>query len=430
MGDPSARVQVRVNDIREGAIGTTTSPFAPKVARSSDGRLWFVAPPYGVQIVDPSRPTPNTRVPPVLVTGLTADRTTYDIAAVVQLPVRTKDLEIHYTALSYKVPELVRFRYMLVGVDADFQEAGARREAFYMNLKPGKYRFHVVASNDAGVWNEEGASMEFVIPPAFAQTIWFNILLVGLGVVVLWTAYTMRLRIVTRAVQGRMDERLRERERIARELHDTLLQGTYGLVLQFQAVADQIDHANPVRQSIDEALERADKVVAEGRDRVEGLRVAADRPVDLVTAFREAAGDVAAGNQAELHIAVEGTPQSIEPIVRDEVFWVGREAIANAYHAARATRITVVLGFERRGLRLTVRDDGRGIDSDILEAGGRPKHWGIRGMRERMTRIGGRLDISSEPNVGTAVEVRIPARLAYVNAPVRWKSWFWRSPPQ
>jgi ligand-binding sensor domain-containing protein/signal transduction histidine kinase len=430
MVDPSVTVRPQVNDIRDGAMGATASPFAPRAARSSDGRLWFVALPFGVQIVDPSRPKQNTRVPPVLVTRLTADRTNYDIAPLVQLPVRTKDLEIHYTALSYRVPELVRFRYMLEGVDADFQDAGVRREAFYMNLQPGRYRFRVVASNDGGVWNEDGAAMEFVIPPAFAQTIWFNILLVGLGVVLLWTVYKMRLRSVTRAIQGRMDERLRERERIARELHDTLLQGTYGLVLRFQAVADQIDHASPVRQSINDALERADKVVAEGRDRVEGLRVAADTPVDLVTAFREAAGDVAAGNHAGLHINVEGTPRAIEPIVRDEVFWVGREAIANAYHAARANRITVVLGFERRGLRLTVRDDGRGIDSDILEAGGRPKHWGIRGMRERIARIGGRLDISSEPNAGTAVEVLIPASLAYVNAPVRWTSWFWPGPPR
>jgi hypothetical protein len=395
-------------------------------ARSPDGILWFVEPHLGIQVVDPGHLTANTRTPPVLVTRLVADRKQYALTSIAMLPPRVKDLEIDYTALSYKIPERVRFRYVLEGVDAEWQEAGTRREAFYMNLKPGRYHFRVRASNDAGVWNEAGASLDFAIPPTFVQTIWFDVLVAGLVAGLLWTGYTLRLRSVTRDIHGRMEERLQERERIARELHDTLLQGTYGLVLRFQAVADQIDHADPVRQSINDALERADKVVAEGRDRVEGLRLTVDGPADLPTALREAGGDAMAGHRVELQINVQGEAQEIQPIVRDEIFWIGREAIANASNAAECTRIEVVLGFDRNELRLTVRDDGLGIDRTILEAGGRPKHWGIRGMRERATRIGGRLKIASEPNAGTTVELRVPARFAYVNASARPTFWFRR----
>jgi signal transduction histidine kinase len=151
------------------------------------------------------------------------------------------------------------------------------------------------------------------------------------------------LRRVTRTIHGRLEERVRERERIARELHDTLLQGMYGLVLRFQAVADQLDHAHPVRRSIDDALERADRAMAEGRDRVEGLRACDDGETDLATALRDAAADASAGHDGALRVVVTRQPRTIQAVVRDEVFWVGREAIANARHAGHATGIDVML---------------------------------------------------------------------------------------
>src|SRR5262249_49191632 len=154
----------------------------------------------------------------------------------------------------------------------------------------------------------------------------------------------------------RMEERLRERERIARELHDTLLQSTYGLVLRFQAVADRIDRADPARHSINEALERADRIVAEGRDRVEGLRFGAEAAVDLPAVPNDPAAEAKDGHQSSYSLDVKGTPKTVQPIVRDEVFWIGRGAIPTAYHAAGGGRIGVVPAFARRELRLTVRD--------------------------------------------------------------------------
>jgi ligand-binding sensor domain-containing protein len=417
---PDTTVTVRTFDVFDGAL-PATSTFTPSVAKSGDGRLWFVNGTQ-LQMIDPNEPVDRT-TPPVYVEQVIADRRSYAPAQDLRLPPRVRDIQIDYTAPSFVIPEKVRFRYRLDGHDTDWQEPGTRRQAFYSNLAPGTYRFRVMASNHEGVWNETGAALQFAIVPAYFQTTWFRagmLFLTGGG---LWGIYLLRLRHVTGIIQGRIEARLAERERIARELHDTLLQGTYGLVLRFQAVADRLPPQEPARAMLEEALERADQAFAEGRNRVEGLRTRASGGTDPTRVFTEVGHELTQGSGTQLEVMVEGHPRALHSVVWDEVYWIGREALLNAFHSAHASHVELDLIYGNHDLHLRIRDDGRGISAEILEAGGRPGHWGIRGMRERAGRIGGHLEISSRPGLGAEVELRVPASIAYRRvAESRW-SW-------
>jgi signal transduction histidine kinase len=209
-----------------------------------------------------------------------------------------------------------------------------------------------------------------------------------------------------------MEERLGERERIARELHDTLLQGIQGLVLRFQAVAERIPASEPARHMIEKALDRADEVLVEGRDRVKNLRLT-PRLKPLPEALADAIKDLAPNDGIEFSVVVEGELRDLSPLARDEAYWIAHEALVNAIRHARAKRIEIEIAYDSMRLRLRFRDDGCGIDPGIIEAGGKPGHWGMRGMRERSARIGARLETWSRPDAGTELELEIPGSVAY-----------------
>ena len=250
----------------------------------------------------------------------------------------------------------------------------------------------------------------FVVAPAYYQTVWFRAGIAAIAVAILWMLYLLRLRQLTAAAEGRMETRLAERERIAREVHDTLLQGLNGVILKFQAIADRIAPSEPARALMDQALDRADRAVSEGRSLVEGLRTRDRDGLEIVNALRDAGSELAKDGSAQLRVIVEGRPRPLHVVVGEEVYWVGREALINAFHAAHAAQIELELSYARKELRLRVRDDGTGIDPAVLESGGRPGHWGIRGMRERAARIGARLEISSRAGAGTEVDLRVAGR--------------------
>jgi signal transduction histidine kinase/ligand-binding sensor domain-containing protein len=420
---PDTIVTVKTFDVFDGALPALAT-FSPMAAKGRDGRLWFVNETQ-VQMIDPNEQIDRAAAPPpVYVEQVIADRASYAPAHMLRLPPLTRDIEIDYTAPSFVIPEKVQFRYRLDGHDPDWQEPGARRQAFYSNLAPGTYRFRVIASNHEGVWNETGATLEFAIVPAYFQTTWFRAGTFLIAGSVLWGIYLLRLRQLTAVIQGRIEARLAERERIARELHDTLLQGTYGLVLSFQAVADRLPPQEAAaRAMLEEALERADEAFAEGRNRVEGLRTRASDGTDLTRVFTEIGDELAQGSGTHLTVTVEGYPRALHSVVWDESYWIGREALLNAFHSADAKRVELDLMYGTRDLQLRVRDNGRGIPAEILEAGGRPGHWGIRGMRERAGRIGAHLEIASRPGLGSEVALRVPASIAYRRvAESRW-SW-------
>lgn len=424
LADPAHPVRFRRFDYLDGLPGAPQmNRPAFTVVEASDGRLWF-ATDNGLAWVDPMRLRHNQLTPPVQVRAVEVDGRHLAPRPALQLPVDARQLRIAYTAMSLSIPERVRFRYRLDGVDQGWQEAGTRREAVYTNLGPGRYRFHVLAANEDGVWNEDGAALDFNIPPPFYQTPWFLALCVAVGAGLLWLLYQYRLRVMAARLQARLEERHLERERIARELHDTLLQGIQGLILHFQSATERLPAHAPARAAIERALERADEVLAEGRDRVQGLRATALSVDDLPSALAEAGVALSRPPTPYFRVVVEGRARALDPLARDEIFGIAREAIANASNHAQAGRIEVELTYGIDELRLRVRDDGCGIDPAILAAGSRPGHWGLSGMRERAERIGAALELRRNAMQGTEVELRVPGTVAYRTPQgTPWRAW-------
>ena len=429
--DSQRTIQATVFDSSDGVrILSNAGHYSPQVAKSSDGRLWFAG--YdGVNVVDPNHLPINKLPPPVHVEQITADRKTYDASSAasrhLRLPPLVRDLQIDYTALSLVAPEKILFRYMLEGRDNDWQEAGNRRQAFYTDLAPGGYRFRVMACNNSGVWNETGAFLDFTIDPAYYQTNWFRALIAVAFLLVLVALNQLRVRQVARQVRAGMEGRLDERERIARDLHDTLLQSVQGLILKFHAGVKQLPSVEPVRKTMEKALDHADQVLAEGRDRVRNLRASSESLSDLPAAFKRLAEETPEGRKSTFKTVVEGNVRELHPLVQEESYCIGREAIVNALTHSGGHNVEVEITYEPRQFRLRVRDDGHGIDKRTLEEGGRPDHWGMQGMRERANKIGAELKLWSGHDTGTEVELIVPGSTAYQAAAANSKpSWFRR----
>ena len=411
-------------DARDGLRASPpTDQFGGIAARGPDGRLWFITD-EGIAWIDPRRLYRNLVPPPVIIRSLAANGRTFDPAPGLRLAAGTSNLQIDYTALSLQNPERVRFRYRLAGVDKGWIDAGGRREAFYTRLGPGRYRFQVIAANNDGVWNDRGAGFDFAIPPTFVQSGWFLLLCAAVAALVLWALYILRMRQLAARIQSRLEERVAERERIARELHDTLLQGVQGLILRFQAIMDGLPPGQPAKAQLNAALERADEVLADGRDHLSHLRAASGAD-DLVEALIRAAEIAPHATDTEIRITTEGEARDLHPIVTEEVSAIGREAIVNALQHARAKAVDVVISYDRNGLSLRIRDDGVGIDPDILDAGGREGHFGLVGMRERARKIGGQLTLASRPGAGAEVMVRVAAHAAFATPVIERSAFRW-----
>jgi ligand-binding sensor domain-containing protein/signal transduction histidine kinase len=426
--DARQEIQVTLFDAADGVRSLFgVSHFGPQVAKATDGKLWFL-PWDGVSVVDPRHLRVNKVPPPVHIEQITADRQTYNVAAdgSVRLRRLVRDIQIDYTALSLVAPEKIRFRYKLEGYDHDWQEAGDRRSAFYTNLRPGNYTFRVIACNNNGVWNESGAAMSMIIPPAFYQTYWFLAACVLAAAALIWALYLRRVRQVAAIYKGRMEERVQERERIARDLHDTFLQSVQGLVLKFDAIAQDIPQGETTRQALEQALDRADEVLSEGRDRVRDLRETSLPLGDLPTAFKRVVEETPASRECTFKTVVEGKLRDLHPMIFEEIYYIGREAILNALMHSEGSHVEAEITYDSRQFRLRIRDDGRGFDTAIIEHGGRPNHWGLPGMRERAHRIGAQLELWSRSNAGTEVELRIPGATAYGSLKSKRKRWWFR----
>jgi signal transduction histidine kinase/streptogramin lyase len=415
-----AILQTRLFDSDDGA----QPGLAPlrQAVRGADGRLWFVNT-YVLQTIDPDHLARNGIPPPVHIEEATANRRIYSPTNSLRFPALTRDIAIRYTALSFVAPQKVRFRYILEGQDKEWQEAGSRREAFYTNLAPDTYRFRVIACNNDGVWNETGATWSFYIAPAYYQTLWFKMLCLALALAIGWTVYQLRLSQATAQIQVRLGERLAERERIARELHDTLLQSFSGLVLRFAAALKRMPPTEPSRALIEKALDRADEVLLEGRLRVRNLRLEATATKDLAESLLDCGEELSQDSSIAFKLAVAGDPQPLDPAAFDEAYRIGRESLINAFSHSKASSIEVEIAYDRANFRLRVRDNGIGIDQDVLN-GGRPGHWGLSGIRERAKTIGAKLNIWSSSGAGTEIDLTIPAKVAYSQSPAIG-SWFW-----
>jgi signal transduction histidine kinase len=427
---PHVAVSVMILDALDGAQAGTGDSWQPASSKAPDGRLWFETG-VSVQVLDPDRLYENPLPPPVYVGGVVADRKRFDATSLVKVPALSRDLEIDYTAPSFSVPQKVRFRYMLEGRDREWQDAGPRRQAFYTDLKPGHYRFRVTACNSQGVWNQTGASLDFSIAPAYWQTNWFRAACVAAFMVLLWMLYRMRLRRLAREFTAGLEARVNERTRIARELHDSLLQGFQGLMFRLQAVRDLLPgRASEAMQALDIALERGDKAIAEGRDTVSGLREPIMGDSDIAQALtalgKELAQQSGNGLVPCVRVLLEGKQRELNPMLRDEIYRIAREALRNAFLHARAQKIEAEITYSDSEFLLRVRDDGGGIDPEIADQGARAGHWGLPGMRERAKSFGGKLEVWSEHGAGTEIELSVPGAIAYGKSEPRRRFGLWR----
>ncbi len=414
---PGSPLKPEVIDLLDGAPGIAQFGRTNDIVRESNGRLWF-AMSDGIASIDPGRLRRNMLPPTVLIRSLTAGGKSYPSPKHPDLPEGTSELQIDYTATSLAMPERVRFRYKLDGVDTAWIDPGTRRQAFYTNLSPGTYHFQVIAANESGVWNTTGAAVDFTIPPTFLQSRLFLGLCVAGAFVILFLLYSLRMGQVANQVRSRLEERLVERERIARELHDTLLQGFQALVLRFQNIVDRMPPNQPARYAIEQELERADAILIEGRNRVRDLRVARE-PADFFEIFSATVRDIALDSATSFGVQVIGDARELHPVVQDEITRIGNEAIINAYNHARASRIKVSLIYAPDSMTLRVTDDGIGIDQSKLTSAARPDRFGIVGMRERAARIHAKLAIRGTKGVGTEVELIVPATAAYASGKAR-----------
>ena len=426
--DKETRPAVRATlfEISDGVrVLSIPSYYSPNVAKTPDGRMWFL-PFDGVSVIDPHHLAFNKLPPPVHIEQITADRKIYDPAAYssgrIPLPARVRDLQIDYTALSLVAPEKVLFRYKLEGRDRDWHDGGNRRQVFYSDLTPRNYRFRVMACNDSGVWNEEGAFLDFSVAPAYYQTSWFRALCVAAFLGLLCALYEIRIRQLQQRFNAGMEARVNERTRIARELHDTLLQSLHGLLFRFQAARNMLPRrTEEAMEALDGAIARAEQAIGESQDAITDLRPTLADQSDLAGLLRatgeelETAGN-GNGTLPSFEVIVEGERKTLSPILQSEVHRIARELLRNSFRHASARRVEAEVRYSDEQLRVRIRDDGKGMDLDVMQQGRRQGHWGLPGVKERAQQIGAHLDFWSAAGSGTEVQLTIPAAIAYKNS--------------
>ena len=408
--------QMKAELINEGDFAGTyqsNTASSANVGRDAEGQLWF-ATRTGVIRLDPDSLSAARRPPSLTIRAINSDQ--HPIPESGRLEPGTRTLEIQYLGVNLTSPEKVIYRYRLAGFDESWQEAGSRTEAIYTRVSPGTYTFHVIASNGDGIWTDPVTSRSFTVLPAFYQTRWFAAAVTAAVLLLLIAIYRLRVR----QFDARLQERVNERTRIARELHDTLLQSFHGVMFRFQAAANVLpDRPLDAKQRLETALKQGTQAIREGRDAVQGLRDSTAITNGLAVALRALGEELAAiegsgapGGTATVGVAIQGTPQALHPIVRDDIYRIGSEALRNAFRHARARRIEVEIRYDAHQFQLRVRDDGRGIDAGTLDAH-RAGHFGLPGMRERAEQIGGHVEVWSKAGMGTEVAFTIPGATVY-----------------
>jgi ligand-binding sensor domain-containing protein/signal transduction histidine kinase len=405
----------------DGLLGTEGVKRPQSVFAEANGRIWFSMN-RGLSAVDPARAITNPAPALVHIESISADGSPIQTSDNIKIPSASQRVTFRFIGLSLAAPERIRYRYMLDGFDHGWSEPASTRDAIYTNLKPGGYRFHVIASNSDGVWNEDGTSVALTIVPAFYQTSWFLLFCIFAVAVLSGAAYQWHVREVTARLDLQFKERLSERTRIARELHDTLLQSFQGLMLHFQRVRNLLP-ANPAEamKRLDSALEGAEQAIIDGRNAIQDIRSATLVDDNLAQAIKSLGEELhatdgateASESEISLNVMVEGDERPLDPLARDEIYRIVREALRNSYRHADATSIEAEIIYAPDVFRVRVRDDGRGINPTVVEEGRRAGHWGLPGMRERALKIGGQLALWSELGAGTEVELTVPGSVVY-----------------
>jgi signal transduction histidine kinase len=387
----------------------------------------------------PDQVTDSVYVPPIVLTNFRLSGRPVEIggsspleksinsANALTLSHRQNMFSLEFSALSYLNPATNRYRYKLEGLDSDWHEVGSeQRLVNYTTLPAGVYRFRVQGATNRGPWSEPGVTLKIEVLPPWWSTWWFRTTCAALLVLLAFAAYSYRLHEITRQFALLLEERIGERTRIARELHDTLLQSFQGLLFRLQAVHDLLPRRpTEAIQLLDSVLDRGDQAIAEGRDAVQGLRSSTVIDSDLVQRLTVLAEELAATreNQASptFRLLVEGRPRLLDPILQDEIYSIAREALGNAFRHAHAQNIEAEITYGDRLFNLRIRDNGCGMDTRVHDRGNSSRHWGLTGMRERAKACGGRVEVWSQEGAGTEVDLTISTSIAYGLSSARFK---------
>jgi signal transduction histidine kinase/ligand-binding sensor domain-containing protein len=384
----------------------------PTAAASTNGQLWF-SNGGTVYSLDPDSHLFKEAPPPIEISSVVSDGAAQQTEKGISF-MRAHSLRVGYFGIELASPERVRYRYKLDGYDNNWQDAGEGREAAYTSLGPGRYIFHAAATVDGQRWSES-SPLSIKVLPAFYQTAWFRALALAFIVGLLWTLYAMRVRYLAHQIQERSEARANERVRIARDLHDTLLQGVHGLMLRFHYAAESFPEDHQSRILTSSALTIADRVIAEGRDKVSGLRGDTTTCQDLEEELSFVATELNWLSKVDFSIQTVGGAFSLDPLVLDELCAIAKEAVRNAFLHADATKITVELLYGAGEFCWICRDNGKGLDLDTFKRGGRAGHWGLLGMRERAEKVGLTLRFHSESGSGTEVVMTTSRKRRYSN---------------
>ncbi len=385
----------------------TATNSHPSAWRSRDGRLWF-ATPKGLVEVDPAHFPINTVPPPVTLERFAVDDVDQALRTAdpwMKVQAGHNHFQFDYAGLSFAAPQKVRYRYMLEGFDHSWTDAGSRRTAYYTNIPPGQYTFRVQAANNDGLWNTQGTALQFELRPHFYQTIWFYILLAALAAAFVLLLLKRRLLLAEREFSAVLGER----NRIAREVHDTLAQGYVGISVQLEVLAELLRQKNvdAAARQLDTTRGHVREGLADARQSIWALRSQDSGEKTLPVKVRRET-EKAGGNGLEAVFNVHGAYRPLPPGTEREFLRVAQEAIHNVKRHAGATHLFVQMEYGQAEVALEIRDDGRGFAAgEELESP--PGHYGLIGMRERAAAIGGMLHVTSEAGLGTTVRLRAPA---------------------
>jgi signal transduction histidine kinase/ligand-binding sensor domain-containing protein len=420
---------VRDADVREfgvpdGLRGIEGVKRSRSVVADPFGRIWFSMN-HGIASVDPTILS-RSSLPAILhIEGISADGNPIKQQESMRILAGPRRVTFRFEGLSLSVPERVRFKYKLDGFDQNWSEPVTSREVTYTNLSSGSYQFRIIASNSDGLWNSSESALPFEVEPAYWQTWWFRLssmLVVALAILIF---FRLRVLGLTRQMNMRFEERLAERTRIAQELHDTLLQGFLSASMQLHVADDHLAADSPAKPLVGRVLDLMGRVIDEGRNVVRGLRASNKDDMDLEQAFCRIHQELAVPPGTSVRVFAEGNTRALRPAIREEVYRIGREALANALRHSRASNIEVELEYARSSLRLLVRDNGNGIDPQVVRTG-RDGHWGLSGMRERAERIGARFRVLTAASAGTEIELSVPGHIVFL-FPTSDSRWRWLS---
>jgi signal transduction histidine kinase/ligand-binding sensor domain-containing protein len=390
-------------------IAEATSP-GKSMAFSRDGKVW-AATPKGLAMIDPRRLQITNGKPSIYLKDVTIGRIKQPAGHEVVLPPGTNHVEIDFAAVEISSPEKIRMQYRLESVNSEWLDAGRDAKAIYSNIPVGTHALHIRASNRHGIWDRQGVVFSVTQQPYFYQTRWFLALMFGLGILLLVLIYRLRVAQISRMLSARFDERLAERTRVARELHDTFLQTVQGSkMVADHALKNSADHTRMVR-AMEQLSTWLAQATEEGRAALISLRGATTEKNDLAQAFHRAVDECGKGGNVEISFSVNGNFKKIHPVVRNEVYRIGYEAIRNSCAHSSADRLEITLEYTH-DLTLAISDNGVGIDSKLVD-NGKAGHFGLAGMKERAERIGGKFTLTSAPHSGTLITLVVPGRLAF-----------------